>query len=235
MEDPDAPAIRAVLAGAPSRFDEVVKRHHRALLRLVSGLVMDRHLAEDVAQEVWWNVYRRLESFEFRASFKTWMFKIAVREAMSAKNRLRRLVRETFSPGDLATTDLGAGDAEVADDVRRALKALPPRERAAFLLHVEGFRYEDIAASLSCPPGTVATWIHRARGRLMDQLKQLDELGRSERATVRPSGPGPDHSGPDPPGRKRSGTRSDDAKESGPGGPGGPDEPRVSQASRIPS
>lgn len=168
--DPDAEAVRAVLQGAAGRYGEIVERHHRSLLRLVTGLLGDPHLAEDVAQEVWLLAYRRLESFENRARFRTWLHRIAVREALSTRNRVRRLFSRTRPLSAASAQAAPAADRDGADTVRHLLGRLPESERATFLLHLEGLRYDEIASALSCPEGTVGTRIHRARGRLAQWL-----------------------------------------------------------------
>lgn len=162
--DPDGPAIRAVLSGSASAFAAIVERNHRALHRVLTGVLCDPHAADDVAQEVWLIVYRRLGQFGFRSLFRTWLSRIAVREALSTRQRLRRLLARR-----VPLTDAVAAPAPAAaehEETRRLLARLPAAERAAFVLHVEGYRYGEIALALACPEGTVATRIHRARQRL---------------------------------------------------------------------
>ncbi len=170
--DPDAQALRAVLAGDASAYAIVVERHHASILRVLTGILGDRHLAEDVAQEVWLLVYRKLEGFEFRARFSTWLYRVAVREASSAKNRMRRFLARHAISSDRVDEAVGdrAVDTTGREDVLRALAWLSVAERAAFTLHIEGLRYDEIAESLGWPEGTVATRIRRAREKLTQVL-----------------------------------------------------------------
>jgi RNA polymerase sigma-70 factor (ECF subfamily) len=169
--DPDGTAIRAALAGDAAAFGSLVERHHAALLRILVGVVGDPHAAEDVAQEIWIIVYRRLPGFQFRARFSTWLYRVAIREACSAKRRIQRWLGRHVALGG---RDAPAPGREVGDElasheeIHRALARLPRSERIAFVLYAEGLRYEEIAAAQDCGSGTVATRIHRARRRLAE-------------------------------------------------------------------
>lgn len=163
--DPDDDVVRAVLRGDASSYGELVNRHQQSLVRMLAGIVSDAHLAEDIAQEVWWIAYRKLEGFGFRSRFRTWLHRIAVREALSARNRVRRFlargeaITETIDPCEGETST-------ASEETLRALARLPAAERAAFSLYLEDLSYDEIASALGCPSGTVATHIHRARQRL---------------------------------------------------------------------
>lgn len=163
-QDPDAAAVREVLSGNPDAYGAIVERNQAALLRTLVGLLGDPHGADDVAQEVWWIAYRKLDSFRFESRFRTWLFRIAIREALSARTRVRRMIQRVRPLEDAAAAR--SSDCADREEVRVLLARLPASERAAFVMHAEGFRYEEIAEALSCPPGTVATRIHRARQRL---------------------------------------------------------------------
>lgn len=182
VDDPDAMAIRATLAGNSNAYGEIVTRHHRSLVRVLVGIVFDPHLAEDIAQEVWWIAYRKLETFGFRSRFRTWLHRIAVREALSARTRIRRLLSRSQPLHDTRATTL-AVESDTSEETRRALDRLPATERAAFSLYLEDFSYDEIAAALGCPSGTVATHIHRARQRL---ARILESTAREPRPATRP-------------------------------------------------
>jgi len=163
-QDPDESTIREILAGNPDAYGDIVTRHQASLQRTLVGLVGDPHLADDVAQDVWWLVYRSLDRFRFESRFRTWLFRIAIREALSARTKARKILSRTRVMEDLV--DAPRSSYADKEEVRALLARLPASERAAFVMHAEGFRYEEIAEALSCPAGTVATRIHRARQRL---------------------------------------------------------------------
>lgn len=181
-QDPDESAIREILAGNPDAFGEIVNRHQSSLQRTLVGLVGDLHLADDVAQDVWWLAYRSLDRFRFESRFRTWLFRIAIREALSARTKARRILSRSRTMDEPA--DAPRSSYAEKEEVRELLARLPASERAAFVMHAEGFRYEEIAAALSCPAGTVATRIHRARQRL-GRVVGASSSQMSERPRVR--------------------------------------------------
>jgi RNA polymerase sigma-70 factor (ECF subfamily) len=167
--DRDREDVRRVLAGDSQAFGAIVARHDASLRRLLAGIIADRTLAEDVLQEVYLRVYRGLAAFRSEARFATWMHRIAVREAISARTRWRRFVGRFGSAGaDEPTSSAAAATrgVDAGDELLVKLGRLPAAERAAIVLHAEGWSYADIAAAVGCPVGTVSVRIHRARGRL---------------------------------------------------------------------
>ena len=171
--------IQRLLDGDRDAFETLVVRHETALLRLVTGIVSDSHLAQDVVQEVFIIAYRQLSRFEGRARFRTWISRIAVREALGARSRLRRLWRaclslqESGSAQELpAPTPAPGRPLEDREESLVLLAQLPEKERTAFVLFAEGFSYADIAEVMHGPMGSVATWIHRARKRLDVLVKE---------------------------------------------------------------
>ncbi|MBI4880464.1 MAG: RNA polymerase sigma factor [Planctomycetes bacterium] len=166
--DPDRAAVERVVAGEPGEYARLIERHQQGLMRLVTGITADRHVAEDVVQEVFLAAYRRLPGFRFESSFKTWLYRIAVRRAARAGRRLRRLWR-TFVPLPEASAAPRAPAAARLDDLDEALALLARLrgpERAAFVLCAEGWSYGEIAEITGCASGTVAARISRARRRL---------------------------------------------------------------------
>ncbi|MBK6940418.1 MAG: sigma-70 family RNA polymerase sigma factor [Planctomycetes bacterium] len=182
--------VRSVLVGDVAAFGLVVERNHASVLRVLTGILGDRHLAEDVAQEVWLLVYRKLDGFQFRSRFSTWLYRVAVREANSAKNRMRRfLARHSISTERVDRAhDEPAVDTSGREDVLRALAWLSVPERTAFTLFVEGLSYEEIARALGWPEGTVATRIKRAREKLTSVLEHEPMIERRDGGSPRTSG-----------------------------------------------
>jgi len=168
----DAASVRRILAGDPSAYGEVVRRHERGLRRLVTGIVGDVHLAEDVVQEAFLLAYRRLAGFRGEATFRTWITRIAIREAVRSRTRWRRLWRrlvplEAARGRESKREAAAAAAARDLEGVLALLERIPARERAALLLHaVEGRSYSEIASILEAPIGTVGSLISRARVRL---------------------------------------------------------------------
>jgi RNA polymerase sigma-70 factor (ECF subfamily) len=137
---------------AAPAFAELVRRHQRGLLRLVMRLTRELPLAEDIVQESFIKAYEKIELFEGRASFKSWLFQIGLN---TAKNRFRARSPEEF------TTDLQVGgvDPGVKGDISRRLRAevdrLPERQRIAISLRVfEDLSFKEIAQIMNCPYDT---------------------------------------------------------------------------------
>jgi RNA polymerase sigma-70 factor (ECF subfamily) len=173
--DPDAPMIRRVLAGDVSAFGEIVHRHERSLRRLVTGIVSDRQLAEDVVQESLWIAYRRLADFRGEAALETWLTRITIREAVRARTRARRIWRR-FVPLEFVQDPVEPASSESREaardleEVLATLARLSVRERTALLLHVvEGHSYAETASILEMPIGTVGSLISRARAKLRER------------------------------------------------------------------
>lgn len=177
--DPDEDAIRRILAGDVDAYGEVVARHEGPLRAIVTGIVADRQVVEDVVQESFVIAYRRLESFRGDARFSTWLTRIAIREAGRARSKLRRFWKRLTSLDDAterptqqqAKASRADRGAESRDQVLSWLAKLPIKERTPFVLHVlEDRSYEEIAAMLDIPSGTVGSHISRAKARLREYL-----------------------------------------------------------------
>lgn len=121
--------------------------------------------------------YSNLSRFRGESLFLTWLTRIAVRQAISTSSRWRRVWRtqSSLTPLDESHPDSPADTAKShdhrladRDEALHLLARLPRRERAALVLAVEGWSYEEISELMKHPMGTVATWIHRARHRLKD-------------------------------------------------------------------
>lgn len=142
---------------------------YRLLFRLVG-----RQDAEDVAQEVYLQVFQRLHQFRGDSSVATWLYRVTVNQALQhlRRERSRRPQLLNLTPHD----DLPdrSDPTEARDLLARALEKIDPDLRAVFLLReVEKMSYNEIAATLQVPMGTVASRLSRAREELQEHLRQL--------------------------------------------------------------
>jgi RNA polymerase sigma-70 factor (ECF subfamily) len=159
-------------------------------------MVRDQASAEDLAQEVFLRVYRAREQYEPSAKFTTWMFRIATNLALNAKRdgRHRQLEVTIGQPGE--TDEDYPASVEVADAqpgieteliardrtamIRRAIEALPEKQRAAVLLHkYQEMDYDEIARILQCSESALKSLLFRAYETLRVQLAPLVETGRA--------------------------------------------------------
>ncbi len=176
----EADLIERAVAGDGEAFCVLAERHRRRVFAAAFHILRDEDEALDVSQDALLKAYRKLDTFEGRSSFGTWVARIATNTALNrAKQRKRQRERTgaELPDGDILADAKargpvkGAIDAELMDDLRVAVEQLPPEQRAALLLcDVEGRSYAEIADILGCPKGTVMSRIHYARTKLRGLL-----------------------------------------------------------------
>ncbi|HEX8696095.1 MAG TPA: sigma-70 family RNA polymerase sigma factor [Longimicrobium sp.] len=152
--------------------------HHASLFRYLSRLTGDPDLAEDAAQEAFARLVERPPPAEHA---RAWLFRVGTNAArMSARTGTRRRRLLEAAPGRAPVGDAprapddAAELAELRDRVRRALGALPERDRVVLLMREEGFTHREIAAAVGTTTGSVGTMVARALARLAPVLR-LDE------------------------------------------------------------
>lgn len=155
--------ILAKAARSSAAFETLVKRHQAPLRAFLMRMTGDAALADDLAQEALLKAYRGLDAFRGGASFRSWLFAIAMREAQMQrrKEKSRARVRDAADRDDHETP------AEFSVDLQRALLTLTNEERAAALLcDAAGFSHAEAASAMAAPLGTVKTLVARAREKL---------------------------------------------------------------------
>lgn len=169
--------IKAVVGGDTDSFRLLVERYEKPVRRMVSNLINDRHICEDIAQEVFLAAYRKLASFDpARSSFSTWLFTIARNRSINAMKKKRS---ESVSRPPERVNSTGPADTLEQDELfarlDAALDALAPRHRRALVLaEFEDLSYEQIAQIEGVPIGTVRSRIHRAKEKLASALGSLE-------------------------------------------------------------
>ncbi|MBA4072047.1 MAG: hypothetical protein C0497_09470 [Gemmatimonas sp.] len=190
---PDADVARLAQQGREAAFRELVRRYERPVFSLVFRMVRDSATAEDLAQDTFIKILNHIDKYRPEFKFSSWLFKIANNVAI---DHLRRRQLDTISvdgsPHAATAADVEATSFDIADKsesaleimeakelgsaIERAIGALRPEYRSCIMLrHVEGRSYEEIAATLDLPLGTVKTYIHRARHQLREALEHLRE------------------------------------------------------------
>ncbi|MDA8360675.1 MAG: RNA polymerase sigma factor RpoE [Gammaproteobacteria bacterium] len=185
----DQELVARVRRGDKSAFDLLVRKYQHKVAKLVARYVYDRTEVEDVTQEVFIKAYRALDGFRGESAFYTWLYRIAVN---TAKNYLvfqgRRLpaadieaeeaelTAEGSALRDITTPEHNVLTEEIAQTVSRVMESLPEDLRTAITLReIEGLSYEEIAAIMACPIGTVRSRIFRAREAIDKEIKPLLE------------------------------------------------------------
>jgi RNA polymerase sigma-70 factor, ECF subfamily len=170
----DAAIVRAARAGDREAFMRLVRLHQAGVRAFASGLLGDRGLAEDVAQEAFLRAWRGLPRFRGEAAFATWLYAIVRRVA--ADEARRPALRTVPLDQVPALADRRAGDPALPGDLAQALAALEPAQREAFLLVVVlGLSYQEAGGLTGAPVGTVASRVFRARTRLAAALGAREE------------------------------------------------------------
>ena len=193
----DLSLVRRVQRGDKGAFDALVLKYQHKLVKLVMRYVRNPAEAEDIAQEAFIKAYRALPQFRGDSAFYTWLYRIAINTAKNAvvsrdrspieydldrhhsdeSYEMQGRMKDSETPEGLVLTD------EIRSTVNAAIDALPEDLRTAIVLReLEGLSYEEIAAAMDCPVGTVRSRIFRAREAIDHRLREVFEggLGRAE-------------------------------------------------------
>lgn len=182
----DNVVVKRVQEGDKQAFNLLVAKYQFRIQNLVSRFIKDRAEQEDVTQEAFVKAYRALGNFRGDSAFYTWLYRIAVN---TAKNQLvgagRRpptqdvdIDESPAAAGASGLTELNSPDAILQNDeliqiIRNSIASLPEELREAITLReFEGLSYEDIAAVMGCPIGTVRSRIFRAREAIEQAIEQ---------------------------------------------------------------
>jgi len=166
-------------------WDEIVRAHSARVYRLAYRLTGNQHDAEDLTQEVFVRVFRSLSSYT-PGTFEGWLHRITTNLFLDGARRRQRIrfeglgadVAQRLPGSELSPADAW-DDAHLDGDVQAALQALPPDYRAAVVLcDIEGFSYEEIAATMGVKLGTVRSRIHRGRAQLRTALAHRERRVR---------------------------------------------------------
>jgi RNA polymerase sigma-70 factor (ECF subfamily) len=172
--------------GNTAAFGELVSRYQDRLFNTVLRLVDNAEDARDVVQEAFLHAYQSLNSFKGDSLFFTWIYRIAVNTAISARRKQRHVLRiqpggeekNTIDPLDPSETNRPGHQIEMAEEerqVQEALRKLSTEHRAVLVMKdMEGMKYEEIAEVLGVPVGTIRSRLHRARLEIRDLLLQQE-------------------------------------------------------------
>jgi RNA polymerase sigma-70 factor (ECF subfamily) len=193
----DLSLVQRVQRGDRGAFDVLVLKYQHKVVKLVMRYVRNTAEAEDIAQDAFIKAYRALPQFRGDSAFYTWLYRIAIntaKNAVVARSRnpvdfdldvgnseesyeMQGRLKDSETPEALVLTD------EIRTTVNAAIANLPDDLRTAIVLReLEGLSYEEIAATMDCPVGTVRSRIFRAREAIDGRLREVFEggLGRAE-------------------------------------------------------
>ncbi|MBB6144045.1 RNA polymerase sigma-70 factor (ECF subfamily) [Silvibacterium bohemicum] len=178
----EAEAIQAAQGGDARAFETLYALHKRRVYSLCLRMLGNVAEAEDLTQEAFLQLYRKIATFRGDSAFSTWLHRLAVNVVLMhlRKKGLPQVsLEETLEPSqeDGPRKDIGARDLMLSGSIdrvtlERAVENLPPGYRLVFVLHdVEGYEHNEIADMLACSIGNSKSQLHKARMKLRDLLR----------------------------------------------------------------
>ena len=192
MDRTEALLIADLCEGDETALAPLVERYKRMIYRLAVQITKNHADADDVMQETFIKVYRSIHTFRKDAAFETWLYRIAVNEALNfvkRRERRRECTFETATEAEYEATaryraqlandpQAQAEKAELRQYVTEAVNSLPLKHRTVVILHeFEGLTHAEIASILNCSEGTVRSRLHYARKKLRTLLKPYVDAG----------------------------------------------------------
>lgn len=175
----DYDIVKGIQAGRTELFAKIVKKYDKALLRLVVRYIHDAELAKDIVQESFFKAYQHLETFEFRCSFKNWLYKIA---ANTARNKLRSM-REMENIEDVVIVEACQLDGTLMfDELRSVIKglinSLPEKQKQTIELRVfQDMSFKEVALLMNCPYDTAKANYRHAMLKLKEYFQSRQDDG----------------------------------------------------------
>ena len=185
----EAEAIERAKLGDAEAFQVLYEMHRRRVYSLCLRMTANTAEAEDLAQEAFLQLFRKIATFRGESAFSTWLHRLSVNVVLMhlRKKSLPVVSLEETTQGgedDSPKKDFGADDVALAGSIDRlqlqkAVEDLPPGYRSIFVLHdVEGYEHNEIAKIVGCSIGNSKSQLHKARMKLRDLLK----MQRAEKA-----------------------------------------------------
>jgi RNA polymerase sigma-70 factor (ECF subfamily) len=190
----EAEAIRRAQAGDAAAFEHLFQLHSRRVYALCLRMVGNPADAEDLAQEAFLQLFRKIATFRGESAFSTWLHRMTVNVVLM---RLRKKtlptdsLEESLEPDsensgpkrDVGAPDLRLSGAVDRVNLERSIEKLPPGYRTVFILHdVQGYEHNEIADIMGCSVGNSKSQLHKARTRLRELLQEeIREQARQDR------------------------------------------------------
>jgi RNA polymerase sigma-70 factor (ECF subfamily) len=172
--------VREVLGGDQEAFRRLIHKHEKLVYHMVSRVIDSREDREDLCQEIFLKVYRKLPGFRFQSRLSTWIATVAYRTALNYLKKHKK--RQTSSLDDISRTmavqqtssEQQLDQAGINRHVHQLIGQLPEKYRMVLsMYHLEEMPYAEIAQICDMPEGTVKNYIFRARKLLKEKLEKL--------------------------------------------------------------
>ena len=180
----DAQTIRRAQQGDAAAFERIYQLHSRRVYALCLRMVRNSTEAEDLTQEAFLLVFRKIQTFRGESAFPTWLYRLALNVVLMRlrKRNLPEASREdTARPTEecgMTGKEVGCSDLQLAGlidrlNLQRALEQLPTAHKIFFVLHdIQGYNHREIARIMDCSASTSKGQLHRARVRLRELLRK---------------------------------------------------------------
>jgi RNA polymerase sigma-70 factor, ECF subfamily len=179
----DRALAQASAEGDMQAFEELYQRHNRRVYSLCLRMTQNVSEAEDLAQEVFIQLFRKIGSFRGESAFTTWLHRMTVNQVLmhfrKRSVKLEHTTEEGETPVQIVRGTENPNQMPVVDRIAldKAIGQLPPGYRTVFVLHdVEGHEHEEVARILGCSVGTSKSQLHKARMKLRKLLRQQKGL-----------------------------------------------------------
>lgn len=165
--------------GDMAAFEEIYQRHHRRVYSICLRMLQNAYEAEDLTQDVFIQLYRKIGSFRGDSAFTTWLHRMTVNQVLmhfrKRNVKYEKTTEEGETPDQIVTGTADPDRMRVVDKIalENAIGQLPDGYKNVFLLHdVEGYEHEEVARILGCSVGTSKSQLHKARLKLRKLLKK---------------------------------------------------------------
>jgi RNA polymerase sigma-70 factor (ECF subfamily) len=195
----EAEAIRLAQQGDAAAFERIYRLHSRRVYSLCLRMVGNTAEAEDLTQEAFLQLFRKIQTFRGESAFSTWLHRLVVNVVLM---RLRRKslaetsLEETTEPDEETggpRRDVGGPDPLMSGSIdrvnlERAIEQLPPGYKTVFVLHdMQGYEHNEIARIMDCSIGNSKSQLHKARTRLRELLHEAQrDKARADRRAAKP-------------------------------------------------
>jgi RNA polymerase sigma-70 factor (ECF subfamily) len=170
-------------------FEEIFKLHHRKVYAICFRMTGEATEAEDLTQEVFVQVFRKLDTFRGESAFTTWLHRLTINQVLMHFRKRRSTKMELTEDGELPERTIqGINILKSFTIVDRlaldeAILRLAPGYRTAFILHdIEGLEHQEIANILGCSVGTSKSQLHKARMKMRSLLRPRIDTGKETTA-----------------------------------------------------
>jgi RNA polymerase sigma-70 factor, ECF subfamily len=175
----DLTLAQSATKGNMFAFEELYNRHHRRVYSLCLRMLQNTHEAEDLTQEVFIQLYRKIGSFRGDSAFTTWLHRMTVNQVLmhfrKRTVKFEKTTEEGETPVQIVTGTENQDKMPIVDKIAldSAIEQLPEGYKKVFVLHdVEGYEHEEVARILGCSVGTSKSQLHKARLKMRKLLQK---------------------------------------------------------------